>query len=107
MFDLDTNLPYPCDFKSYTHETFKSEDNILEQFHRKFRVIPFDDYLLNFASDREHMKDDNGQWLKPPPDYPCIQTQNCTNNIDNFISMNPNTGVGEIIPLKRLNDMFS
>ena len=32
VFDLDTNLPYPCDFKSYTQETFKSDDDILEQF---------------------------------------------------------------------------
>lgn len=43
VFDLDTNLPYPCDYNSYSQDTFKSDDDILERFHRKFRVIPFED----------------------------------------------------------------
>ena len=107
VFDLDSNLPYPCDFNSYTKATFKLDDNILEQFHRKFRVIPFEDYLLNFASDRQHMKDDNGQWLQPPPDYPCIQTSKSTNNINDFISMKPNACPGEVVSLKKFNDLFS
>ena len=104
---LYTSLPYPCDFQSYTKATFKTDENILEQFHRKFRVIPFEDYLLNFASDRHHMKDDKGQWLKPPPEYPCIQTTNSTNNIDEFISMKLNKGVGEVVSLCKFNDLFS
>ena len=107
VYDLDTSLPYPCDFQSYTKATFKSDENILEQFHRKFRVIPFEDYLLNFASDRHHMKDDKGQWIKPPPEYPCIQTPNCTNNIDEFISMKLNIGVGEVVSFRKFNDLFS
>ena len=107
VFDLDSNLPYPCDFNSYTQATFKLDDNILEQFHRKFRVIPFEDYLLNFASDRQHMKDDNGQWLQPPPDYPCIQTSKSTNNINDFISMKPNACPGEVVSLEKFNEIFS
>ena len=107
VYDLDTSLPYPCDFQSYTKATFKSDENILEQFHRKFRVIPFEDYLLNFASDRHHMKDDKGQWIKPPPEYPCIQTPNCRNNIDEFISMKLDKGVGKVVSLCKFNAMFS
>jgi len=107
VFDLDTNLQYPCDYNSYSQDTFKSDDNILEQFHRKFRVIPFEDFLLNFASDRHHMKDENGQWLQPPPDYPCIQTPKSTNNINDFISMKPNSCPGEVVSLEKLNQIFS
>ena len=29
VFDLDTNLPYPCEFNCYTSGTFKSDENIL------------------------------------------------------------------------------
>ncbi len=28
-----------------------------------------------FASDRSHMKKEDGTWIAPPPSYPCIQTQ--------------------------------
>ena len=107
VFDLDTNLPYPCEFNCYSEGTFKSDENILEQFHRKFRVIHIKDYLSNFASDRRHMKDENGQWLKPPPNYPCIQTSDCTNNITDFISMEMGTGVGQVVCMSKFNEMFS
>lgn len=37
-------------------------------------MIRADLYLKTFASDRSHMKDANGEWQKPPPSYPCIET---------------------------------
>ena len=42
---------------------------------RMFRVIPANVFLDTFASDRSHMLDAEGKWLKPPPSYPCIQTE--------------------------------
>ena len=33
-------------------------------------------YFDNFFSDRSHMKDNDGAWLKPPPSYPCINENN-------------------------------
>ncbi|KAJ8273121.1 hypothetical protein GJAV_G00097680 [Gymnothorax javanicus] len=74
IYDLDTTLPYPCQFNVYMNEAFRSEDFIKPAFRRKFRVVPADTYLKNFASDRSHMKDVNGAWRMPPPPYPCIET---------------------------------
>jgi hypothetical protein len=41
---------------------------------RYFRVIPANEFLKEFASDRRHMKRPDGTWIKPPPNYPAIQT---------------------------------
>ena len=41
---------------------------------RKLRMVPADSFLLNFASDRSHMKNSDGTWKMPPPLYPPIHT---------------------------------
>lgn len=41
---------------------------------RFFRVIPANEFLKEFASDRRHMKRPDGTWIKPPPNYPAIST---------------------------------
>ena len=107
VYDLDTSLPYPSDFDSYSKCTFKSDEDMKQQYHRKFRVIKSKDYLGNFASDRSHMKDKSGQWVKPPPTYPCIQISSSSNNIDLFISMDGNVGWGNVLSLTEFNDKFS
>ena len=106
VFDLDTNLLYPCEFSHYSNETFKTDELLREQFHRKFRVINIDDFLMHFASDRSHMKAENGDWIKPPPLYPCIQTSQSSNNITNFVSVDPNVGWGDVHTLKSFNERF-
>lgn len=41
---------------------------------RFFRVIPAEQYLAEFSSDRRHMRRPDGTWIKPPPPYPPIQS---------------------------------
>jgi len=41
---------------------------------RQFRVIPAQDFLAHFASDRSHMKKSDGSWHSTPPTYPPIST---------------------------------
>ena len=107
VFDLDTRLPYPCAFNHYTLNTFGSnENNFDERFHRKFRVTGIQDYMNHFASDRSHMKDTNGDWIKPPPSYPCIKTKDSNHNIDTFISMDQSKGWGVVLSLEKFNKMF-
>ncbi|XP_069587957.1 protein N-terminal glutamine amidohydrolase isoform X2 [Ranitomeya imitator] len=74
VYDLDTVLPFPCPCDAYIKEALRSDDLIRKDFRRKLRVIPADEYLRTFASDRSHMKDGNNEWRKPPPPYPCIKT---------------------------------
>lgn len=39
---------------------------------RLYRVVPIQSFVRCFASDRSHMRDVHGEWLQPPPTYPCI-----------------------------------
>lgn len=43
-------------------------------FIRFFRVIPAEEFLAQFSSDRRHMRRPDGTWIKPPPTYEPIQT---------------------------------
>ena len=103
VFDLDTELEFPMVFKSYCEETFKSEAILKSDYHRYFRILPASLFLTKFSSDRRHMKADDGSWIKPPPNYPCIRTPDNDHNLDRFISMvEDNEGnYGEV---KNLND---
>ncbi|KAF4798173.1 Protein N-terminal glutamine amidohydrolase [Turdus rufiventris] len=99
IYDLDTVLPFPCPFDVYSVEAFRLDDSLRPEFHRKIRMIRADLYLKTFASDRSHMKDANGEWQKPPPPYPCIETADSKMNLDDFISMNPEVGWGSVFSL--------
>ncbi|XP_078396008.1 protein N-terminal glutamine amidohydrolase isoform X1 [Cetorhinus maximus] len=106
VYDLDTTLPFPCAFDTYTKEAFRSEDLIRPAFRRKMRVLRADLYLKTFASDRSHMKDVNGMWRMTPPPYPCIQTREAKMNINDFISMTPTIGWGDVYTLPEFVQQF-
>uniref|UniRef100_A0A7M4EN68 Protein N-terminal glutamine amidohydrolase n=1 Tax=Crocodylus porosus TaxID=8502 RepID=A0A7M4EN68_CROPO len=99
IYDLDTVLPFPCLFDTYIEEAFRSDDDIYPEYRRKIRAVRADVYLKTFASDRSHMKDSSGKWLKPPPSYPCIETADARMNLDDFIGMDPNVGWGSVFLL--------
>lgn len=72
VFDLDSQLPFPTHFHKYVTETFRSDLALNPEHHRFFRVIPAEQFINSFASDRRHMLRPDGTWLKPPPLYDCI-----------------------------------
>jgi len=39
-----------------------------------FRMVEAAKFVSTFASDRRHMRADDGSWLEPPPPWPCIGT---------------------------------
>uniref|UniRef100_A0A3Q1FJZ7 Protein N-terminal glutamine amidohydrolase n=1 Tax=Acanthochromis polyacanthus TaxID=80966 RepID=A0A3Q1FJZ7_9TELE len=101
IYDLDTELPFPCSLKLYSAEAFRSDRHIRPEYHRKLRVVPADSFLLNFASDRSHMKNPDGTWKMPPPPYPPIHTAESHMNLDDFISMDPAVGWGTVYGLRQ------
>lgn len=105
VYDLDSLLPFPYSFRKYTSQTFKSDLLLLPRYHRKFRVVSAQMYLDTFASDRTHMIRD-GRYLMEPPSYPCIQTSDCSNNLQQFISMDQAIGVGEVLTLPEFQRKF-
>ena len=99
VYDLDSELPFPTYFHKYVTETFRTDAILNPEYHRIFRVVPATTFLQNFASDRRHMRKDDGSWLKPPPNYPCISNSASAHNLDEFISMDGSTGFGEVLSL--------
>jgi hypothetical protein len=74
VYDLDSELPFPTYVHKYVTETFRTDHILKPDYFRYFRVIPANEFLKEFASDRRHMKRPDGTWIKPPPNYPAIQT---------------------------------
>uniref|UniRef100_T1J4H8 Protein N-terminal glutamine amidohydrolase n=1 Tax=Strigamia maritima TaxID=126957 RepID=T1J4H8_STRMM len=103
VYDLDSSLPFPTDFNVYSSKAIRSNRKLLPQYHR---VIPGKTYLQTFSSDRSHMRKPDGTYKSPPPEYPCIQVDDCTNNITDFISMDPSVGVGQIMSVPQFFRTF-
>ncbi|KAI9254584.1 N-terminal glutamine amidase-domain-containing protein [Phascolomyces articulosus] len=92
IYDMDTELPFPCDATQYVIEAFHPELQLNEFFQRYFRMVPGLVYLKEFASDRSHMLKGDGEYIKPPPDYPAIisSTSHDTMNLPDYIDMTQN-----------------
>ncbi|BFZ62721.1 Protein N-terminal glutamine amidohydrolase [Saitoella coloradoensis] len=86
VWDQDTSLDFPCPFPKYCVETFKPTFNHDEALRRRYRVVPAQDYLDHFHSDRRHMKDDGGEYLSEPPEWEEIRGGNGEHNLHNYLS---------------------
>ncbi|RUS73629.1 hypothetical protein EGW08_018602 [Elysia chlorotica] len=106
VFDLDTELSFPCTLKEYANACIGDERTLKEEYRRMFRVVPVEEFLNTFASDRSHMINEKGEWLAPPPSYPPISCRNSSNNIEEFISMSPDFKHGQVFNLIAFLEMF-
>ncbi|CAF0990953.1 unnamed protein product [Rotaria sordida] len=100
IYDFDSTLPFPVSATNYIQLAIHDEINIVHRYHRMFRVIPAQEYLDVFASDRSHMlKEDKITYIASPPSYPPICNQKSTNNINEFIDMESKNGPGIVMNL--------
>ncbi|XP_052842837.1 protein N-terminal glutamine amidohydrolase isoform X2 [Drosophila gunungcola] len=106
VFDLDTTLPFPTYFHKYVTETFRSDLALRPEHHRFFRVIPADTYLIEFSSDRRHMRRPDGSWIKPPPSYPPILSNTNIHCLGDFICMSAGKGPGAVYSLSEFVQNF-
>ncbi|KAH7910646.1 N-terminal glutamine amidase-domain-containing protein [Hygrophoropsis aurantiaca] len=116
IYDFDTHLSVPCPWKEYILETFPPNAVIPPEYRSQFRIVPGEEYLLNFASDRSHMLSPLGSspvsyYLAPPPIYPAIcgsgaATNGVRNNLMTcFVSMDASEETyGAVMDLKDLMD---
>ena len=49
-----------------------------------FRAIEAGVFVSTFASDRRHMRDADGNWLQPPPPWPCIGAGHTLEQLNNM-----------------------
>jgi protein N-terminal glutamine amidohydrolase len=90
ILDLDTRLDFPIDARRYFEESFRPQMQLRKEYEQCFRVVPADEFLLHFASDRSHMKDSG----MPPPSWPCIRGEcaDCEMNLFRYIAMHDSSG---------------
>lgn len=105
VFDLDSTLAFPENMDHYYKETFCPQKRKPAKYNPKFRVIDAEDFMQHFASDRSHMKNNEGIYLSPAPRYPPIRTTTDVNNLnDEYIKMYKRKNVdeyGDIFNTKR------
>ncbi|CAG2103908.1 unnamed protein product [Medioppia subpectinata] len=107
VYDMDSTLEFSLDFSTYSGLTFRDETAIRDEYHRRFRVIEAQIYLTTFASNRSHMRRPDDSWIKDPPLYPCIKTNECDHNLDGFISMDCHRfAIGSVLDINQFNHQF-
>ena len=70
VWDLDSTLATPLPAPEYLTQSFQK--NLPKAQQPAFRMINASLYGTTFSSNRSHMKDRYGNWLAPPPSWPCI-----------------------------------
>lgn len=56
IFDLDSDLTFPCEAGKYFKCSFKPEMNLKKEYRQVFRVVSADNFINYFASDRYYKK---------------------------------------------------
>ena len=88
VLDVDSTLPFPCALDSYLAASFPSAASA--PVRPLFRLVSAAAYTAHFASDRSHMRREDGSWHAPPPSWDNIQPANTpatSNNIQAYIAM--------------------
>lgn len=113
IFDFDTVLPFPADAKMYFEETFPeihfSSAEVLQSLEMtpaRIRVIPADQYVTHFSSDRSHMLDENGIPLEPIPEWPAIQPDESATDLRSYWDLDEEINTSEVLDAIRFYKKF-
>lgn len=87
VWDLDSLAGATVPFETWWQATFPFMDALPGRFRPRFRVIPAEVYLDTFSSDRSHMRDADGEWQAPPPEWEPIWRPEEGMNLARFIDM--------------------
>lgn len=106
IFDKDSLLSFPCPAKEYFISTFTENPIENQTCESVFRLVEARDFLKNFASDRSHMMV-GGQFLKDPPNYCPIKTENDSHILDKYLSTNTDANFGKLLSFKEMKSFIS
>ncbi|KAL4558063.1 hypothetical protein LXL04_036259 [Taraxacum kok-saghyz] len=88
VWDLDSSLPFPSTLPSYVSESIRPSFELFSEFQRVFRIVHAPIFLRNFASDRRHMKDSEGNWMATPPVHEVIVAEDgSVHNLNQYMDM--------------------
>ncbi len=83
IFDFDTREDFGCEAIRYLESSFPTA--IPESLVPSFLVQKSATFGAHFQSNREHMKDEKGDFIKPPPTWNPISK---TSNLESYLLMN-------------------
>jgi len=69
IWDPDSRLGPIVPAATWLAATFLDADQVRARFHPRFRLVPRDVWLAGLATDRRHMRDRRGRFLRPPPPW--------------------------------------
>ncbi|KAH8937605.1 hypothetical protein BDL97_16G036700 [Sphagnum fallax] len=96
VWDLDSTLPFPTSLDQYVSEALRPWAIWDAKFFRLYRVVAVPMYLQYFASDRRHMKGEDGDWRATPPLYDCIVGEDgAIHNLEEYIRMKDEQVLGD------------
>ena len=73
ILHFDTRLPFVTPRDEYARHSFIPPAHLKVAGQPQLRLIPMEEYLARFSSDRSHMRDASGKPLVPFPAAPIIQ----------------------------------
>ena len=100
VWDLDTTLGLPVDVDNYFNRTFLRSNLEAKDTDVILRLIPGEEYVKTFSSDRSHMKLSSGAWAAPPPESPMINNEIKPNLLD-WLDMSK-ADPGQVVTLAEL-----
>ncbi len=106
VWDLDTTLGFPLSASEYWKATFAMGYALPVEFQPWFRVLTGEEYQLHFSSDRSHMLDPQGKWMKEPPSWTSPWQEDKGMNLNRFVEMKEGF-VGEICELGEMWRRFA
>lgn len=75
IYDFDSTLDLPSTLSEYINHTFKPTEQIIDIDKPLFKTIPSEDYIQQFNSNRNHMKDEHGEMKSSQPSWPLINNK--------------------------------
>ncbi len=98
VIDLDSTLGSSLDPETWWGATFPLMDFIIPEFRPRFRLIDAELFARTFASDRSHMRSEDGSWKAAPPHWPCPSPGEAGVDLQIFIDTSDASGApGEVL----------
>ncbi len=87
IWDLDSRLGCPVPADSYLARTFSGRELWPQRYRPVFRLIEAREYVDKLSTDRSHMKDADGHYVQPPPQWKAPFDPAKGNNLPKLIDM--------------------
>lgn len=86
IWDFDSRLAAPASAHQWLRASFRPD--VPAPFAPLFRVVASVEFLRHFASDRRHMRDEQGGWHAEPPAWPdIVAPSGAIHTLDAFLDM--------------------